>query len=824
MDHCPLPRNPVHGKLQIPYLCSDLQYTPPFGSYFSEKGWTVAELFEFDFRESDRTHDAIDPLLQSWLFFGLIEESLGLLLARYKAPGHLLQLLKRDPSGQLLVNTEALHLHYAELKSALQELSIEESLVIRHVVAENIFIAYYVLQKQLDQMRRLEFGDPKVSDPRARQSLVSLSVMSLCTYLANLFEVHDNTHQNRPVYLEQGFLEFIMLEDGWCPSQVKRLSRVLTTPILYLVTRLRRPDTNIDHSGANMMSRSLKCSEWKCFADQVRLDAYITKHDDAHHNTLASCISKPFLRVDQKKSYDLLKRRVLPLAIFNSDTCELRTVGSDEYPRYVAISHVWAHGLGNPYDNSLPECQLRRLSKIVNELYPEKDRPIPFWVDTLSCPTEPDEATSLAIIEMRNTYRNADKVLVLDSYLEQDVEGMSTVECLLRIICSAWTTRLWTLQEGALAEDLWFQFRDRAINLTRTQHALRNDPETVYRDVDDSLVDLGLQWDKIKPENTAQQLFILSKAVRYRSTSVPEDEVLCLGTLAGLDMEVIADVRVPPKERMLQFWTMFEKPPSMLVFWEGKKLQVPGYRWAPATLLGQSWITVPGSNRKGFWERLDKEQTYQKVGGRMVISSPGILLGPWTARIVDDFWARIENDIWLHVTCSGEKGFLRKDEGDTVFQPENDSDDADTASLAIIFQNPMEPAVLDAFDEGTSTEGLLVSVTRNADLALQARPITQVFVVSASSCWPSQEPLIAVQRIAEQIDNFPESPDVKAGPENVHIEYSQTASEWEGADRNMTTERITTGRTGGRWSYRVDNQYYVFDALTLDDDQSWCVG
>jgi hypothetical protein len=36
--------------------------------------------------------------------------------------------------------------------------------------------------------------------------------------------------------------------------------------------------------------------------------------------------------------------------------------------QYVAISHVWADGLGNPKSNALPECQLRRLAKYLAEL------------------------------------------------------------------------------------------------------------------------------------------------------------------------------------------------------------------------------------------------------------------------------------------------------------------------------------------------------------------------------------------------------------------------------------------------------------------------
>lgn len=36
---------------------------------------------------------------------------------------------------------------------------------------------------------------------------------------------------------------------------------------------------------------------------------------------------------------------------------------------YTAISHVWPDGLGNPYENSIPRCQLLRLREMIHETY-----------------------------------------------------------------------------------------------------------------------------------------------------------------------------------------------------------------------------------------------------------------------------------------------------------------------------------------------------------------------------------------------------------------------------------------------------------------------
>lgn len=55
-------------------------------------------------------------------------------------------------------------------------------------------------------------------------------------------------------------------------------------------------------------------------------------------------------------------------------------------------------------------------------------------------------------------------VLVLDSSLQQIPLPSDPVESLLRIACSTWMQRLWTFQEGILAFQLVFQFRDACIS------------------------------------------------------------------------------------------------------------------------------------------------------------------------------------------------------------------------------------------------------------------------------------------------------------------------------------------------------------------------
>jgi hypothetical protein len=64
---------------------------------------------------------------------------------------------------------------------------------------------------------------------------------------------------------------------------------------------------------------------------------------------------------------------------------ELETVESSSY---VAISHVWAHGLGNEKQNALAECQLMRIKGILvtfTQAEGLSTEPA-IWIDTMCIP------------------------------------------------------------------------------------------------------------------------------------------------------------------------------------------------------------------------------------------------------------------------------------------------------------------------------------------------------------------------------------------------------------------------------------------------------
>jgi hypothetical protein len=268
---------------------------------------------------------------------------------------------------------------------------------------------------------------------------------------------------------------------------------------------------------------------------------------------------------------------------------------------YIAISHVWAQGLGNRDINALPLCQLRRIQGFVNLMVPEHQWPMPFWIDTICVPLDP-ATRSMAIKEMRTVYRDALAVLVIDRTLMEvdlandqtpDIEGFgfthSQIELLMRIKASPWAQRLWTYHEAWLAEELYFQISEVDVpaissrNLAvpkwrerlnssdqgeqaqerKRQSGLSKDPDNGRKqdgalalESGDLMFPLEYTAGYLCTEAGALQLFgrsssesdfqgfdkdirDLSRQLALRTTSRLQDEAICLSALLGLEASVV---------------------------------------------------------------------------------------------------------------------------------------------------------------------------------------------------------------------------------------------------------------------------------------------
>ena len=315
--------------------------------------------------------------------------------------------------------------------------------------------------------------------------------------------------------------------------------------------------------------------------------------------------------------------------------------------------------MGNPFDNSLPYCQLEKIQRLVDDLcvnhLPSK---LPaegagFWMDTICCMVGNDDASrhykGESIKSMRVIYREATAVLIIDPWLMSVSSTASVAELCYRVYAAGWSRRLWTHQEGFLGKDVYYQFKDKPLNmdeidtlarqyqhgLATTGYAMKFPYEASGKT---SLYYKGIKQflDSIEEGHFgADSRWLiyqqLAKSLSYRSTTNIDDEMLCVASVAGLDVGVYSKIEIdkkgnpirktkegqildsagnvmlgpdgqplkkgdktfPSKDshrtaeaRMGKFIAEIGRFRQGIIFHNYRRLEIPGYRWAPMTLLG----------------------------------------------------------------------------------------------------------------------------------------------------------------------------------------------------------------------------------------------
>ena len=594
-----------------------------------------------------------------------------------------------------------------------------------------------------------------------RQTQTELLILVLVQFLAKRLARDEVRTANN---LENGLIEQLLIERGWCRRQVAFLTESLHVECLYMLSCIERPDPQFRHT---------KACEIDCIANKVDRSTYKTRH-------VCQSAACAFVAANQEKSFAILQAGLVPLIEVQDfdKVSEIEFLVTKRRAPYVAISHVWSHGLGNPEGNSLPRCQLARLSKMVASLYPSELGSVPFWIDTICVPTVPAEARALAIIKLRDTYRKADMVLVVDSYLETiDTSTLLAPEIALYISCSTWLTRLWTLQEGALAPTLYFQFADRVVDLAEIDHTLRHD-----RSSEDfgSLLGAVINYrhadygDMNIP--AAGLIQFLHASVRNRSTSYGSDEALCLATLAGLEMEDIARF-TGEEDRMYHFWRLLRPTPSMMAFWTGPRLKTAGRRWAPSTL---RVLKIKLDMQKAGREEKDGVETVITDRG-LILRAPGLLLGH------QDEWP--VNTDFVVIDAREYRRFIVRKAG-ILYEPLSSTSEsrhegpveAKIARSAIILKRGKHLALTEYDKNVLDDYAVLVRIEDGEpNQVLYSRLICNVLIDSIGM-HESPDPC----RLDEAAAVLP---DIRAGPTNA----------------NDDKETILTGRM-------------------LSDDQQWCLG
>lgn len=438
MEHLPSPLHSLHDdQTKVPYVCHKSYDGGPFLTYpiREGKGYVLpaasSSSGQLPFWQHEKLYptpkEELESFFQTWLFFGLLHEILGDLCS----PQEFIRASQVAPN---------------KVTSTSNLISITETWV-SGVINGDIVTTYEHLAECLRVTYAALRAVSPVFDQRIKLSIASTG--ELLEYAVNkAFHIENMARDNKcpaswRMLIDEAPWTESMRAAGWCPSQIFILCQgAFSIQSLYYFTALRQPESP---------SRHQSCSRHKCVAYQNNLERYTTQH------CTSDCKCEE-LSIDNGAVEDILLEGEIPLLRIvpgqSLANLSLEIISSQTSSPYVALSHVWADGLGNPYANALPRCQLSRLLSLLQRSNMpldsgDSDQELLLWCDTLCCPVKPSEAKTRALVQMKRTYQDATMVLVLDASLQLFNGGLLTPEEMCtRISSSGWTRRLWTLQEG----------------------------------------------------------------------------------------------------------------------------------------------------------------------------------------------------------------------------------------------------------------------------------------------------------------------------------------------------------------------------------------
>jgi hypothetical protein len=522
-----------------------------------------------------------------------------------------------------------------------------------------------------------------IRDPRDPKIVMSISVLLeiLLEFLTTRCESLYTSEYVQGIFAKNNFFQkcdsipyWRVREHGWCPSELTTIFERLNCAGIHFMSHVERPNptrkhemirirpalssktsgTTANNEPTSDLNRSSNlCTAHMCSFLQLQDETYQTKH--AEGCTGSGCYD---MVADPNEILRILKNGSIPLilSLDSEDQNETLTIlESGPDVEYVAIPHVWSDGMGNVQRSALPRCQILRLSRFIRNLPGKASDLLAFWVDTIGCPPDEagqNEAQELAISMMRQTYENAKAVLVLDSWLlTQRIDGMPDHEILMKIICCTWNSRLWTLQEGALARTLLFQFADGSYDIDEGIIRLHNIDEPTLRC---SLkAPISARAHEIRGfakarTDLVRKLDALRGALSFRSTSVVTGEPLCLATLLNLD--ILEIIRIPKDDRIVKFWSLLDEVPTSLVFHNHPRLKVDGYRWAPQTFLRGP--KSRGIDNTSDW--LGDSPTAKPTKNGLLFQSPGMVMAINGFSIGETFLVKDEDGNLYRFNCRVE--------------------------------------------------------------------------------------------------------------------------------------------------------------------------
>lgn len=703
MDNFPFPEG--SHKLDVPYLSQAYPHLEYDGKGWDDfprrKGWSIEAMLAGDIQQEHNKEESA-AFLQSWLFFGFLADWFAI---PYNEDGQLHRCGLTQPSwsslskfqsyflcpslgnlrlsdderlfcsienaGRLSWQARQAFLAFAkdnDLDFQTQVIRNKAGMLDRHTLYYNQFLRGSGSNSLLH-----------VLPPTARLSISNLS-HTVKASIRGIFLEHAGKFLGGMTQNVQEDYEIIRrrFEDGgWCQAEYTFQLQGWSTRYLFYLSCLSRIK-RVDHT---------HCSDTVCIHSVVREENYVIRHTtdgcqcemidltkevEAHFcEGSTSEVTRQFPLIQCEDAVDGQRPRV-------------QIVTSQNRP-YIAISHVWSEGLGNPKGNALPTCQILQLQNFASEAYnimrkkrkentgkkddidstskdDNKELRIAFWIDTICVPLSSAQRKK-AILEMLEVYEQAEAVVVVEyEMLARKLGDQYNIEFVLACLtASKWYRRLWTLQEGLAAKEVLFIFADNFVRLgwlhEFVQDRLCSDkaPATKVEDHEtyrDMLLAGGLaiephtlytpfydywhQRGHASPDWDRQTRRIWS-LLPFRSTTKAGDEAICLSNVLGLDASAkLRIIDCLPEKRMSLLWrSMAGKsiPQSILLNYL-PKVEERGMRWAPKSIV---WT---GIDTSGIFVDI-RSQLLPVTPEGLVCKAPGIILQRLPHPLTIPFYIRI---------------------------------------------------------------------------------------------------------------------------------------------------------------------------------------
>jgi len=585
MDHLPRPSSRNYcgdAALRVPRAILLLNvhddYPPTtFEDYPVVRGFAAETLAKGSFQPEQAQTAA--STFQNWLFFGLME-------ATFRNRVHPNDFIEYDPEGgRTYLHTRALQGHLVEWEGRVSRSTPTE----RAEWAEQTSVIFKSASNLLEDFTsNIHRFYPK--DFAVQVELLA-SLLEVLEYSRHAFfpdappRNKDNINGDCSLNFKNEFLR-----KGWCAYTIKHVLLSNPAPSILDYARLFK-------SHPTFITKVHKdCQPDYCAVSNVDTATYTPKHVSPE----CEC---EYLRPKMVEIESAINAGCIPV-IALTNTNEMVTVSAqwqnNDATPYVAISHVWAEGLGSCSEKGLPACQVQKLNKAAREaqqkVYGVGDNTIAFWIDALCIPESPDLRRQ-AIGLMEKTYANASVVLVLDESIGQLLPGDPLHEKMFTIYVSSWVQRLWTLQEMMVARELVFQISNAMLDYQElfTEDIVNlsgRDPLTT--ELFGWLATLLMNSSSLNRPRIVDLDMIIWHLSR-RTSSRESDEILAIAGLFGLDASDY--VPLDAEERMFKFLKEHAETrvPTDLIFLPGDKLSRPGHRWAPRKFIASEKSGTPKS-------------------------------------------------------------------------------------------------------------------------------------------------------------------------------------------------------------------------------------